>query len=320
MILGDIITAGSEHVLESLYLSQEYAKRGMYSAAAEEAYRAIQLSPSYLPAHLQLGDLLVLQKRNEAAALKFNAIGDTFRARGDMGGSIHAYERVIEIAPLDLTSRARLIDLLKTIGAYDRALENYLSMGNMYYQLAQVDKARTTFQEALNLAQRGTPEKNWKVRLLNQVADIDMQRLDWQRALISYKELRRLSPDDERIAITLIDLYYKINQPKSALRELNDYMIQLIKGGKSTKVVGILEDMVKQRPNDPNLTDMLARLYVQQKRPQKAIDLLDRLGEAQLEAGTNDQAVATIEKILSLNPPNAASYRQLIAQLRQGSS
>ncbi|MBK9051294.1 MAG: tetratricopeptide repeat protein [Chloroflexi bacterium] len=80
-------------------------------------------------------------------------------------------------------------------------------------------------------------------------------------------------------------------------------MIQLIKGGKSTKVVGILEDMVKQRPNDPNLTDMLARLYVQQKRPQKAIDLLDRLGEAQLEAGTNDQAVVTLEKILALNPP-----------------
>lgn len=317
MILGDIITAGSEHVLESLYLSQEYAKRGMYNAAAEEAYRAIQLSPNYLPAHLQLGDLLVHQKRNEAAALKFNTIGDAFRARGDMGGAIHAYERVIDIAPLDLSSRARLIDLLKHIGSFDRALDNYLAMGNMYYQLAQVDKARTTFQEALNLAQRGSPEKNWKVRLLNQVADIDMQRLDWQRALISYKELRRLSPDDERIAITLIDLYYKINQPKSALRELNDYMIQLIKGGKSTKVVGILEDMVKQRPNDPNLTDMLARLYVQQKRPQKAIDLLDRLGEAQLEAGTNDQAIATIEKILALNPPNAASYRQLIAQLRQ---
>ena len=320
MILGDIITAGSEHVLESLYLSQEYAKRGMYSAAAEEAYRAIQLSPSYLPAHLQLGDLLILQKRNEAAALKYNAIGDTFRARGDMGGAIHSYERVIEIAPLDLTSRARLIDLLKQIGQFDRALDNYVSMGNMYYQLAQVDKARATFQDALNLAQRGAPEKNWKVRLLSQIADIDMQRLDWQRALSSYRELRRLSPDDERIAITLIDLYYKVNQPKSALKELNDYMIQLIKGGKSAKVVGILEDMVKQRPYDPSLTDMLARLYLQQKRPQKAIDLLDRLGEAQLEAGNMELAVVTIEKILALNPQNAASYRQLVAQLRQNLS
>ena len=320
MILGDIITAGSEHVLESLYLSQEYAKRGMYSAAAEEAYRAIQLSPSYLPAHLQLGDLLVLQKRHEAAALKFNTIGDAFRARTDMSGAIHAYERVIEVAPLDLTSRARLIDLLKTMGAFDRALENYLSMGNMYYQLAQVDKARATFQDALNLAQRGSPEQNWKIRLLNQIADIDMQRLDWQRGLVSYKELRRLSPDDERIAITLIDLYYKVNQPKNALKELNDYMIQLIKGGKSAKVVGILEDMVKQRSNDPNLTNMLARLYIQQKRPQKAIDLLDRLGEAQLEAGNTEQAVVTIEKILTLNPPNATSYRQLVTQLRQNLS
>jgi predicted Zn-dependent protease len=147
-----------------------------------------------------------------------------------------------------------------------------------------------------------------------------MQRLDWQRGLVSYKELRRLSPDDERIAITLIDLYYKVNQPKNALKELNDYMIQLIKGGKSAKVVGILEDMVKQRSNDPNLTNMLAKLYIQQKRPQKAIDLLDRLGEAQLEAGNTEQAVVTIEKILTLNPPNATSYRQLVTQLRQNLS
>lgn len=43
MILGDVLTAGTEHVLESLYLSKEYAQRGMYNTAIEETYRAIQL-------------------------------------------------------------------------------------------------------------------------------------------------------------------------------------------------------------------------------------------------------------------------------------
>jgi Flp pilus assembly protein TadD len=75
--------------------------------------------------------------------------------------------------------------------------------------------------------------------------------------------------------------------------------------------------MVNQRPSDANLVERLFRLYVQQKRSQQAIELLDKLGEAQLEAGDTTNAIETIKKILQLNPPNAASYRQLLAQLRQ---
>jgi tetratricopeptide (TPR) repeat protein len=316
MILGDMLTAGSEQVLESLYLSQEYARRGMYDTAVEETYRAIQLSNDYLPAHIQLGELLGKQGRRETAAQKFMTIADTYQIRGDTNGSILSYEKAVEMTPLDLTIRSRLIDLMKRHGQIDRALEHYLAMGDSYYQLAQVDKARDTYQEALKLAPRGAVERKWKAQFLRLAAEIDMQRFDWRRALAAYKELRTLDPNDERTAITLVDLYYKVGQPVNAVGELDNYLKQLVRGGRGAKVVGILEDMVRQRPSDKNLVDRLSRLYLQQKRRTEAIELLDKLGEAQLEANEVAAAYATIEKILALNPPNAASYRQLLAQLR----
>ena len=316
MILGDMLTAGSEQVLESLYLSQEYARRGMYDTAVEETYRAIQLSHDYLPAHIQLGELLGKQGRRETAAQKFMTVADTYRNRGDVNGSILSYEKAVEMTPLDLTARARLIDMVKQHGQIDRALEHYLAMGEAYYQLAQVDKARDTYQEALKLAPRGTAAHNWKAQFLRLAAEIDMQRFDWRRALTAYKELRMLDPDDERTAITLVDLYYKVGQPVNAVGELDNYLKQLVRSGRGGKVVGILEDMVRQRPSDKNLVDRLSRLYLQQKRRADAIELLDKLGEAQLEANEVAAAYATIEKILKLNPPNAASYQQLLAQLR----
>ncbi len=316
MILGDMLTAGSEQVLESLYLSQEYARRGMYDTAVEETYRAIQLSNDYLPAHMQLGELLGKQGRRETAAQKFMTIADTYRNRGDVNGSIVSYEKAVEMTPLDLSSRGRLIDMLKQHGQIDRALDHYLAVGDAYYQLAQVDKARDTYQEALKLAPRGSAEHNWKSRFLRLAAEIDIQRFDWRRALTAYKELRQLDPNDERTAITLVDLYYKVGQPVNAVGELDNYLKQLVRGGRGAKVVGILEDMVRQRPSDKNLVDRLSRLYLQQKRQANAIEILDKLGEAQLEANETQAAYATIEKILALNPPNAASYRQLLAQLR----
>ena len=144
-----------------------------------------------------------------------------------------------------------------------------------------------------------------------------MQRLDWRRALSAYKELRELDPDDERTAITLVDLYYRVGQPINAVNELDNYMRQLVRAGRGAKVVGILEDMVRQRPSDPNLVERLSRLYIQQKRKDDAIEILDKLGEAQLEANESEAAIQTIETILKLNPPNAASYQQLLAQLKQ---
>lgn len=316
MILGDVLTAGSEQVLESLYLSQEYTKRGMYNTAVEEIYRAIQISYDYLPAHIQLGEVLAQQGRRDVAAQKFITVADTFKVRGDINSAVAAYERVVELSPLDLNIRSKLIELLKRHGQIDQSLEHYLAMGDAYYQLAQVDKARETYQEALKLTSRAAAG-SWRPRFLRLIADIDMQRLDWKRALATYKELRQLEPEDERTAITLVDLHYRVGQNTEAVQALDKYLIHLVRNGRGAKVIGILEDMVEQRPTDGNLADRLSRLYIQQKRIGDAISLLDSLGEAQLEAGQPQNAVNTIEKILKLNPPNADSYQQLLSQLRR---
>lgn len=317
MILGDVLTAGSEQVLESLFLSQEYARRGLFNTAIEETYRAIQLAPDYLSAHIQLGDILIQQGRREAASLKYMTIANAYLSRSDTNGAVTAYEKVAELSPLDVSVRTRLIGLLRQIGQIDRALEHYLTIGETYYQLAQVDRARATYQEALQVAEQLPQNPTWRARLLRLAADIDMQRFNWKQALIAYKELRELEPDDERTAITLVDLYYKVGQPNSAVRALDEYLIQLVRSGRGPKVLGILTDMIQQRPSDASLVDRLARLYIQQKQTSKAVELLDKLGEAQLDVGDRTGAIATIEKILKLNPANSTSYQQLLVQLRQ---
>jgi tetratricopeptide (TPR) repeat protein len=316
MILGDVLTSGTEKVLESLYLSQEYSRRSMFNTSIEEIYRAIQLSPNYLPAHIQLGEVLAKQGRHEMSAAKFSMVAATFKARGDINGAIMAFEKVLDMMPLDLSVRGKLIDLLKQHGRIDRALEHYEHMGESYYQLAQVEKARDVYQEALKLAPRGSAERNWPKRLLRAMVDIDIQRLEWRRALPALRDLHELQPDDEWSAMTLVDMYFKVGQPNNAVRTLDQYLMQLVRSGRGVKVTGILQDMVQQRPSDPNLVDRLTRLYIQQNQISEAVAILDKLGEAQLEAGDQEGAVITIEKILTLKPPNANSYRQLLAQLK----
>jgi tetratricopeptide (TPR) repeat protein len=318
LILGEILTAGSLQVLESLHLSQEYAEQGKYDSAVEEAYRAIQLSPFYLAGHVQLAELMAKQDRLQIAIGKYLTIGDTCRMRGDVSGALANYERAVELAPMDLTNRARLIDLLIEQGNIDRALEHYQIMGEAFYNLAEVDRARETYLEALKLAPRGSAEFEWRPRFLQAIADIDIQRLDWKRALAAYSELNANKPGDERIALTLIDLYYKVDQSSAAVRHLDRFLIQLVRSGEGIRVFAILEDLMELRPADADIADRLTRLYLRQGRKQEALELLDGLGEAQLDAGENQAAIKTIEAILALDPPNVDSYEQILQQLLQG--
>lgn len=319
MILGDILMAGSTNVLESLYLSELYAKRGNYHSAVEEAYRAIQLSPFYLPGHIQLAELLARWDRADIAVAKFVAIGDTYRVRGDDNGAISAYERALELSPLDLNTRSRLIDLLIQREQIDRALEHYLALGDAQYNLAQVDEARKTYTEALKIVPSGEEGTNWRLQLLRVIADIDMQRLDWKRAIAEYGELSQRDPGDVMIARTMIDLYHKVGRADAAIRHLDRHLVFLVRNGRGSEIPGILSDMIEQRPTDVDLVDRLARLYTQQGRNDEAIILFDRLGDAQLESGDEEGTIATIERIMQLNPPDRSKYQELLDNLRQDS-
>jgi tetratricopeptide (TPR) repeat protein len=303
-----------------LHLSQEYAEQGKYDSAVEEAYRAIQVSPYYLAGHIQLAELMARQDRLRIAIGKYLTIGDTCTVRGDISGALANYEKAVELAPMDLDNRSRLITLLIDQGHVDRALEHYQEMGEALYNLADVDRARETYLEALKLAPRGTVEREWRYRFLQAIADIDIQRLDWKRALAAYSELSANDPQDERIALTLIDLYFKVDQPENALRHLDKYLVHLVRSGQGMRVFAILEDLVELRPADAEIADRLVRLYLRQGRQQEALELLDSLGEAQLDGGRERAAIKTIETILAMDPPDASSYERILQQLRESAA
>jgi Flp pilus assembly protein TadD len=77
--------------------------------------------------------------------------------------------------------------------------------------------------------------------------------------------------------------------------------------------------MIEERPADAGLVDRMVRLQMHQGQNAQAIELLDQLGELQLEAGDTKGAIVTIEKILTLHPEDELKYLQLVYSLRQES-
>ncbi|MCX7680358.1 MAG: tetratricopeptide repeat protein [Anaerolineae bacterium] len=310
-----LVVPGSERILESVSLAQEYSKRGMYYAALEECYYSLEHNPNYLPIHQQIAQVLAAMGKIEEAVAKLVVIGDTHRVRGNIRAAIAVYQHALRLAPMDTAVRAKLIALLISHGEIDQALEHYMILAESYYNLAQIDQARDTYQEALRLAPRGSRDKRWEVRILHKIADIDVQRVDWKRAIEAYERIRDLAPDDERARLTLMDLYYRLNRPTRAIAELDSLLKLYRESGKTQRIFTILEDAVRERPDDIPLRARLAQAHLNAGNIEQALVHLDKLGDLQLEAGRVEEAKATIRVIIALNPPNVAEYRQLLKQL-----
>jgi len=319
--LAEMLTIPSaEGVLESIALSQEYIKRGMFYTALEECYSALGQAPAYLPTHRQLAQVLLEMGKVEEAVSKLVSVAGAYLARGSFHRAAAMYQRALTLSPMDTQVRTKLIDLLVSHGEIEEALENYLTLADSYYNQAQMERAREVYQEALRLAPRGDPRRRWSVRILHKMGDIDMQHVDWKRAVGIYRQIRDLVPDDERARLTLMSLHYRLGRPDLAIAELDELLKIYRETDRTKRTFAILEDAVNERPEDIPLRTRLAQEHLNAGNADQALEHLDKLGDLQLNAGRVEDAKATIRAIIALNPPNTAAYQQLLSEIDAQSS
>lgn len=321
--LGEILTqARSSQIVTSISIIHKLAREGNLRSAMEEAFYALQHAPTYLPLHVYVGDLLLQQDHLAAAMNKYSVVAQTYSARGETARAIEMLRRVIRLAPMDLKARSRLIDQLLAWGKMDEAIKQYIDLADVYYNLADLNQARETYTEALRLAQHGRIDSSLKIQILHQIADIDLQSLDWRRALRIYEQVRKLQPGDHKAASRLVELNFRLGQREQAIAEMKDYVSQLQRNGKMDQAITFLEELVEENPGQVPIQHYLAQLYVQLNRVEEALHHLDSVGERLLKVGDRQAAAQVVETILSLNPPNKENYQRLLAKIhgRQSSS
>jgi tetratricopeptide (TPR) repeat protein len=310
-----LLEAQSSSVIESINLIHQLARAGSLRSAMDEAFDAVQHAPTYLPLHTLMGDLLIQEGRTQDAIAKFSVVAHSYGVRGEVGQASKLLRRIIQLSPMDLSARTRLIDQLVARGQVDDAINEYLELAELYYRLAELDMARKTYTNALRVVQQTDADHSWNIHILQRMADIDMQRLDWKQALRVYEQIRTLRPDDQAIRKQLIELYARMGQEQQATSELESFLTYLESNGKTNDALLFLEGLAKEHEDELLFLRALAEQLHRMGRTEEAVSRLDALGETLLQGGKNKEAAAVITQILLMNPPNAEGYRELLAQI-----
>ena len=314
--LADIVeVSGSRLVLEGLQRSQSYLKQGWPMAAIEECYYILDVAETYLPIHTHLAEIFIQQNKMDQAVAKLSAIASTYEIRGDANQAIATYQRILDLVPLDVAVRPKLISLLTSRGQIDEAIEQHVALADAYYHRIQADKALEKYQEALALAPRGSTERLWPIVLRKKIIQLYSQRLDWNRASAIYEEIKQLGGLSEEEQQELVELYYKASKTGRAEAELDEIIGRLRAERRYPEALDLLKGLVEMRANEVGLRKRTARLLLESGQKDQAVAELDSLGESQLEQGQLDEAIATVKQIIALGPQHVSAYLQLLEQL-----
>jgi tetratricopeptide (TPR) repeat protein len=274
--IAEVMVAGSSReIVESMVKARQLARSGKHRAAMEEAYHALQYAPTYLPLHIFMGDVLVQENQLEEAVSKYSVVARSYNMRGETMRAISLYKRIITLDPMDLQVRTQLIDSLSAHGQIEPTIHEYLKLADIYYSLADLAKARETYEQALHYCQQVNAEQQWKIDLMHRLADIEMQNLDWRQALRVYDQIRLVDPLNHKARTMLVDLNYRLNQPGRAITELDNYLSILLKAGQGKEALELVVNSVADNPDQIPLRRRLAELYRQQGRTEEAIEQLD---------------------------------------------
>ncbi len=303
-----------DRVTEGLNLIDRYLQQGMLSLAMDQAHFVVEAAPEFLPAHQRIGQILLERNNIPDAMVKYNYIAEVYELRGDLDRAASILREALKIAPMDVQLHQSMINLLKQQEQWDAILNQYIDLADAYYQLGDLDASRSTYENAIRLADEGDAVDRLP-HLLHRLAEIDVQRLDLRQAMRTYEQIRRIDPGDERARRALVDLNYRLNDPLSAIRELDGLLRVYARDHRAGDIIRVLEEQVTRYPNDMALRSRLAAVYRQTGKNAQAIEQLDALAELQLEAGMHKDAVVTVRRIIALDPPQVNDYKRLLDQL-----
>jgi tetratricopeptide (TPR) repeat protein len=308
-------TGGSDKLATTVSRIDTYIGQGLLTLAMDESHEAISVSPYYLPIHVRMAEIMMREGRLRQAINKYNTIARAYMSRNELDRAASILSEVLEMAPLDVNVRTSLINLLEGEGRMEDALVQYVDLGRTYSQLGNIDQARETFQYAERLARRNEASPERMAEIKHNLADIEQMRLETRRAMKIYEEILEVSPTDERACRMLVDLNYNQSNKADGLRYLDRLLGLYARRKQVSKIIQVLEDLVKSYPKETGLRSRLAAIYRQTGRRVDAIQQLDALGEIQLEAGLHDDARQTIKQIIRLKPENLNDYKRLLSQL-----
>ena len=314
-ILEYLAEETNEDLTEIIAKIDRYMRQGLLRLAMDEAHEALLIAPTYLPIHIRMAEIMMIEGRVRQAITKYNIVAKAYLARNENSRASSVLVEVLEKAPLDVELRQSLIKLLEQEERWAEAFDQYLQMAEAYLELGNLEEARSAYTAAERLTNKVEIAAARLIQMKHKMADIDQLRMDMRGAKAVYEDIVAMSRGDEKALQKLITINFDLGNNVEAMNRL-DVLLRLYAQRRDVKsIVRLLEQLTRTYQGHIGLHSRLAAIFRQVQRSKDAIEHLDKVVDLHREAGNQRDACEAIKQIIDLNPPNTPQYIEMLRTL-----
>lgn len=261
------MAASKEKLIES---AQKNLKKKQVAKAIRDYLRVVELDPADMRSRQKLAELYVRAGQKTEAYEQYESVAKYFSSNGFYPKAIAIYKQMQRLDPGQVAIFNRLAELNEKQGLLGDAMSEYRNLVDYYErngmvadQIRTLEKMHALDPNNLNIriklaetyARNERPEEGFAE--LEKVLEILSDRGGYDKVLKLYKMFLPLFPNSRKLQMGLALAFY----------EKGDFQ----------RGVTILETLLKDKPEDPDLLRLVGRGYADDRQHDKAREIFQKL-------------------------------------------
>lgn len=238
-----------------LKAAEKFLSQGKINAAIKEYRQIVENDDDDLTTLNMLGDLCVRAGQNDEAVSCFTRIAEHYREQEFSLKAIAMYKKIERLSPRDVGIASKLAALYATQGLAADARAQYLIIAEVY---TKAGKTKQTLEILRKIADLDPHNTEIRLKLGESYLKEELQ----SEAIAAFLEAGSRLFDTGQFEGAL-NVYSRVlefrHADEAALKGMISAHIAL---GTADEAAELLEKMIGERPNDPELLSMLARTYI----------------------------------------------------------
>ncbi len=294
------MAVNKDKLLES---AQKNLKKKQVAKAIKDYLRIVELDPADVRSRQKLAELYVRTHKSSEAYEQYESVAKYFSSNGFYLKAIAIYRQMQRLDPSQISIFNRLAELNEKQGLLGNAMTEYRNLVDYYArngmvadEIKTLEKMRELDLDNLNIRIKlaevyaRNERQDEGLAELEEVLEILSEKRQFDKILRLYKMFLPLYPNHKKMQMGLALAFY----------EKNDYV----------RGVTILETLLKEKPQDPDLLRLLGRGYSDVQNWPKArhafqqllsmdptdLDIREALIKCELDSGRFERALAELEE------------------------
>jgi len=287
-VMGDLfvrMNQTQEAVAEFQKIAAFYQEKGLYSKAIAIFKRINRIDPNHLESMTQLAQLYEGQGFTSEAKSEYAKLARALEKKKKSDEAVQVYERLVQLSPQDMTTRATLAELYQKAGKVDEAVEEFNTVAEYKMRNNKLNEARTLLETAKELKE------------------------DYPRTLTNLIDLFK-HEDKKKEAMDLVnEILTKDKENIKALYLLGNLHFE---DGNLKEAEEILSKIISLRPKEVEARIKIGKIHIQKNELDQAFEIYDPLVDTLVRKQKEDKAVGLLGLILSAKKAHLPTLEKLM--------